>query len=183
MTYLDPSPFQSPVRLYFAYSALIDRPTFERLWLDCASGERVLPEGRVAEVLDMDLALNCPSLEWGGRIPGLVAAKGRRVPGLLFAVDANDWPAIQAAEEHPDRQEIRVRVEIAGIELLATTFSTRPSQVTYLCPVSQKHLDVVVRGALRAGFSGEYVRRLAELPAAELAMRAEQVLSTWSHAP
>jgi hypothetical protein len=171
-----PTESQSPVRLYCSYGPLVDRPAFQRLWEDCSRGRRPVPVGRLADILNADVAFNCPSLQWGGRVAGLVPAKGERVPALLYAIDAEDWPTIELAEEYPDRVPVAVRAEIAGIEMRATAFTTRASQATSLCPISKEAMELMARGAQAEGFPAEYVRRLREAPGAESLLSPELML-------
>jgi hypothetical protein len=168
---------QSPVRLYCAYTSLVDRPTFERLWEDCTASERPLPAGRRVDIVDMDLVFNCPSLAWGGRIAGLVPAEGKRVPALLYAVDAQDWHALELAEEFPDRVPITVKVDMDGVELRAQAFTTRISQSTSMAGVSAQGLAVLIRGAEAAGFPKEYVDRLRNAPNSESLFTADVLLA------
>jgi len=167
---------QSPVRLYCAYTSLVDRPTFARLWEDCTASERPLPEGRRVDIVDMDVVFNCPSLAWGGRIAGLVPAPGKRVPALLYAVDAQDWHALELAEEFPDRVPITVKVDLGGAELRAQAFTTRLSHATTLLTVSQQALDTLIRGAETAGFPPEYIARLRGAPESESLLTPEVLL-------
>lgn len=171
-----PSTANSPVRLYCAYTSLVDRSTFARLWEDCTQSERPLPVGRLAEIVDMDVAFNCPSQTWGGRIAGLVPAKGKRVPALVYAIDAADWHALELAEEFPERVPITVKVEVEGVQLRAQAFTTRISQATSLAPVSRAALDILVRGGEAAGFPADYLARLRAEPESESLLTPELLL-------
>ena len=168
---------QSPVRLYCAYTSLVDRPTFARLWEDVTQSERPLPDGRKVEIVDHDIIFNYPSLAWGGRIAGLVPARGKRVPALLYAVDAQDWHALELAEEFPDRVPITVKVDLGGLELRAQAFTTRISQSTSMSGVSQQALDLLIRGAEAAGFPPEYIERLRRAPETESLFTADVLLA------
>jgi AIG2 family protein len=167
---------QSPVRLYCAYTSLVDRPTFARLWEDCTASARPLPAGRRVDIVDMDVAFNCPSLAWGGRIAGLVPSPGKRVPALLYAVDAQDWHALELAEEFPDRVPITVRIDMDGVELRAQAFTTRISQSTSLTQVSRDALDILIRGAQAADFPAEYIARLKAEPESESLLTPDLLL-------
>jgi hypothetical protein len=158
----------------------VDQPTFSRLWEDCTSSERPLPVGRKAEIVGMDLAFNFPSLAWGGRIPGLVPAADKRVPCLIYAVDAQDWHALELAEEFPDRVPITVRVDLGGFEMRAQAFTTRISQATSMAAVSQTALDILIRGAEAAGFPAEYIARLRAAPQSESLFTPELLLGAAS---
>jgi len=171
-----PGTASSPVRMYCAYTSLVDRPTFERLWGECVKSGRPLPVGRRADILDMDVAFNCPSEAWGGRIAGLVPAPGKRVPALVFAVDVADWHVLEKAEEFPERVPITVRVDLEGLELRAQAFTTRLSQATTLSQVSLSALEMLVRGAEAVGFPPEYVERLRAAPEAESLLTPDLLL-------
>ena len=168
---------QSPVRLYCAYTSLVDRPTFARLWEDCTQSERPLPTGRKVEIVDHDIVFNCPSLAWGGRIAGIVPSKGKRTPALLYAVDAQDWHALELAEEYPDRVPITVKVDMDGVELRAQAFTTRISQSTSMLGVSPQAMAILLRGAEAAGFPTEYLERLRKAPDSESLFTADVLLA------
>jgi hypothetical protein len=155
----------------------VDRPTFARLWEDCTQSERPLPVGRRVDIVDMDLVFNYPSLAWGGRIAGLVPVKGKRVPALVYAIDAQDWHALELAEEFPERVPITVKVDMEGMELRAQAFTTRISQSTSMSGVSKQALDILIRGAEAAGFPAEYIERLRHAPETESLFTADVLLA------
>ena len=165
-----------PVRLYCAYTSLVDQPTFARLWEDCTASARPLPVGRRVDIVDMDLAFNCPSQAWGGRIAGLVPAEGKRVPALLYAVETQDWHALELAEEFPERVPITVRVDMDGVEMRAQAFTTRISQSSSMLGVSQAALDILIRGAEAAGFPADYIARLRAAPDSESLLTPDLLL-------
>jgi hypothetical protein len=155
----------------------VDRPTFARVWEECTQSERPLPVGRKVEIVDHDVIFNCPSLAWGGRIAGIVPTPGKRVPALLYAVDAQDWHALELAEEFPDRVPITVKVDLGGVEMRAQAFTTRISQSTTMLGVSQQALDILIRGAEAAGFPAEYIERLRHEPESESLFTADMLLA------
>ena len=70
-------------KLYFAYSTILDRAAFEE-WRGQHSYDFFeLPEGKLAEALDVDLVYDFPSRWWGGRVAGLKDAPGTSVHGRL----------------------------------------------------------------------------------------------------
>jgi len=153
-------------RLYFAYSTILDRAAFLE-WRDQHSyGFFELPEGRLAEALDVDLVYDFPSRWWGGRVAGLTDAAGRSVFGRLFEIGGKDWPIIQHKEGAVTgmcvEREVRVRVE--GQELKATAFVTSPRRASTEGPVSPRFIEALVRGAKSAGLPAEYIERLARGP-------------------
>src|SRR6478736_44093 len=85
-------------RLYFAYSTILDRAAFEE-WRTQHSYEFFdLPEGRLAQAIDVGLVYDFPSRWWGGRVAGLVDAPGASIFGRVFEISAKDWPVIQHKE-------------------------------------------------------------------------------------
>jgi hypothetical protein len=70
-----------------------------------------LPEGELAEALDVEFVYDVPSAAWNGRVARLVDAPGRRVPGRLRAMPPPTWPRVarmekvlaQATHERPVR--------------------------------------------------------------------------------
>lgn len=159
----EPIPFRYPVKLYFTYSALIDRPTLDRLWLRRTGQPCGLVAGQYAELVDVDVAINCPSDQWGGRIAGLVPAKGHRVPGMLFAVDVRDWPTVRSIEEHPHRLEVRARALLDGVEVHVTTYTTRPERVTRTGSPSRDYLEALCQGVGGTPFAPTWADRLHQL--------------------
>ncbi|NPC86982.1 gamma-glutamylcyclotransferase, partial [Pyxidicoccus fallax] len=55
----------SATRLYFAYSTILDRAAFDEWKQQHGYGFFELPEGRLAEAVDVDLVYDFPSRWWG----------------------------------------------------------------------------------------------------------------------
>ncbi len=155
-----------PPRRYFAYSTVLDRAAFEEWRAQHGYGFFQLPEGLVAEALDVNLVFDFPSRWWGGRVAGLVERPGATIFGHLFEVPGVDWPIVQHKEGFITgmclEREVRVR---AGAEVVeATTFSTRPERASLDGPVSGRFVEALVRGARTAGLPEGYVERLQRAP-------------------
>jgi hypothetical protein len=153
---------QSAARLYFGYSTILDRAAFEE-WRSQHNYEFFqLPQGRLAEALDVDLVYDFPSRWWGGRVAGLTDAPGRSVFGQLFEIPGKDWPIIQHKEGFVTGMCIErpVRVRVEGQELEATAFTTSPRRASTEGPVSQRFIEALLRGAESAGLPSSYVERL-----------------------
>lgn len=149
-------------KLYFAYSTILDRAAFEE-WRAQHSYEFFeLPEGKLAEALDVDLVYDFPSRWWGGRVAGLTDAPGKSVYGRLFEIGGKDWPIIQHKEGAVTSMSVErlVRVRVEGQELQATAFVTSPRRASTEGPISQRFIDALVRGAQSAGLPAEYIERL-----------------------
>jgi len=152
----------APPRRYFAYSTILDRQAFEE-WRGQHGYEFFdLPEGLVAEALDVGLVYDFPSRWWGGRVAGLADEKGASVFGRLYQIAGGDWPIIQHKEGAVTNmcveREVRVR---AGEELVtATAFTTRPERKSFDGPVSSRFVDSLVRGARAAGLPDAWIDRL-----------------------
>jgi hypothetical protein len=149
-------------KLYFAYSTILDRAAFEE-WRAQHSYEFFeLPEGKLAEALDVDLVYDFPSRWWGGRVAGLTDAPGRSVYGRLFEIGGKDWPIIQHKEGAVTSMSVErlVRVRVEGQELQATAFVTSPRRASTEGPISPRFIDALVRGAQSAGLPAEYIERL-----------------------
>jgi hypothetical protein len=151
-------------RLYFGYTTVLDRAAFLE-WRDHHSyGFFDLPEGRVAEAVDVALAYDFPSRWWGGRVAGLVDAPGARVYGLLFTIAEKDWPIVMHKEGAVTGMcvERSLTVRVGDERFEATAFVTNPARASTTGPVSDGFLEALVRGATSAGLPAEYV---ASLPA------------------
>lgn len=152
----------SASRLYFAYSTILDRAAFEE-WRSQHNYEFFqLPEGRLAEALELELVYDFPSRWWGGRVAGLRDAAGQNIFGRLFEIAGKDWPIIQHKEGFVTGMcvERPVRVRVEGQELQATAFTTSPRRASADGPISPRFVEALVRGAQSAGLPPEYVERL-----------------------
>jgi len=152
----------SATRLYFAYSTILDRAAFEE-WRSQHNYEFFqLPEGRLAEALELELVYDFPSRWWGGRVAGLRDAAAKSVFGRLFEIAGKDWPIIQHKEGFVTGMcvERPVRVRVEGQELQATAFTTSPRRASMDGPISPRFVEALVRGAQSAGLPSEYVERL-----------------------
>lgn len=150
-------------RLYFGYSTVLDRAAFEEWRGQHGYDFFSLPEGQLAEGLDLDLVYDFPSRWWGGRVAGLVDRPGTHVWGRLFEVAPRDWPILQHKEGAVTGMSVEreVRVRVGGRELVATAFTTSPRRASSEGPVSARFVEALVRGATSAGLPGDYVERLA----------------------
>ena len=151
-------------RLYFAYSTVLDRAAFEEWRSQHNYSFFNLPEGTVAEAIDVDLVYDFLSRWWGGRVAGLVDRPGASVFGRLIEIPGKDWPIIQHKEGAVTgmciEREVTVRVD--GREQKATAFTTRPQRATQEGPVSGRFVEALVRGAKAAGLPDAYVERIRQ---------------------
>lgn len=151
-------------RRYFAYSTILDRAAFEQWRAEHGYPDFELPEGEVAEALDVELVFDFPSRFWDGRVAGLADQPGASVFGQLYEIAAQDWPVVQHKEGAVSGMciEREVRVRAGGRELVATTFATRPERRSVDGPVSERFVEALERGARSAGLPEEYVARIRE---------------------
>ncbi|NTX36843.1 gamma-glutamylcyclotransferase [Myxococcus sp. CA033] len=149
-------------RLYFAYSTILDRAAFDEWKQQHSYGFFELPEGRLAEAVDVDLVYDFPSRWWGGRVAGLADATGGQVFGRLFEIRGQDWPIVQHKEGFVTGMcvERTVKVLVDGQEVEATAFVTNPRRAAQDGPVSPRFVEALVRGAQAAGLPADYVERL-----------------------
>ena len=150
-------------RLYFAYSTILDRQAFLEWRSQHGYDFFDLPEGRLAEAVDVDLVYDFPSRWWGGRVAGLQDQPGASIHGRLFEIAEKDWPVIQHKEGAVTGMcvERGVRIRADGEELEAIAFTTNPRRASDEGPISERFVDALVRGARSAGLPPEYVERLA----------------------
>lgn len=154
----------SATRLYFAYSTILDRAAFEEWRSQHGYDFFELPEGRLAEALDVELVYDFPSRWWGGRVAGLRDAPGQRLFGRLFEIHGKDWPIIQHKEGFVTSMSVErpVRVRVDGQELEAIAFTTNPRRASSEGPISQRFVEALVRGAESAGLPADYVAKLRQ---------------------
>ncbi|XXF81284.1 gamma-glutamylcyclotransferase [Myxococcaceae bacterium GXIMD 01537] len=151
-------------RLYFAYSTILDRAAFVEWRGQHGYDFFELPEGRLAEALDVDLVYDFPSRWWGGRVAGLQDAQGKRIFGRLFEIRGQDWPIIQHKEGFVTSMSVErpVKVRVDGQEVEATAFTTNPRRVSSEGPISPRFIEALVRGAESAGLPADYIARLGQ---------------------
>ncbi|KFE68706.1 gamma-glutamylcyclotransferase [Hyalangium minutum] len=136
-----------------------------------------LPDGELAEALDVDLLYDAQAAEWGGRVARLVDAPGRKVLGLLRRMPAHTWTVVarlesalaQAAEE----RMVRVRTA-SGATLSARAFTPPAPGQAPQGVVSVAFLEAHARAAERAFLPAAYVERLqAEARIVQTVQRAQ----------
>ncbi|SEK82718.1 AIG2-like family protein [Stigmatella aurantiaca] len=149
-------------RLYFAYSTILDRAAFEEWRSQHSYDFFQLPEGRLAEALDVALVYDFPSRWWGGRVAGLTDQPGKSLFGRLFEIRGQDWPIIQHKEGFVTGMCIErpVRVRVEGQALEATAFTTAPRRASQEGAISPRFVEALVRGAQSAGLPADYIERL-----------------------
>lgn len=152
----------SGARLYFAYSTVLDRAAFLD-WRAQHSYEFFdLPEGQIAEALDVALVYDFPSRWWGGRVAGLADESGKSVWGRVFEISEKDWPVVQHKEGAVTRMcvERSVRVKIGDQEVEAAAFTTNPARASAGGPVSAAFVEALIRGAQTAGLPEAWIKSL-----------------------
>ncbi len=151
-------------RLYFGYSTILDRPSFEEWRAQHGYDFFNLPQGELAEGVDLGLVYDFPSRWWGGRVAGLADAAGQSVFGRLFEIREDDWPIIQHKEGFVTGAcvEREVQVKVGGQVVKATAFTTNPSRASVDGPVSERFVEALVRGAKAAGLPESYVQGLGK---------------------
>jgi cation transport regulator ChaC len=150
-------------RRYFGYGTILDRAAFEE-WRGQHGYESFdLPEGVVAEALDVALVYDFPSRWWAGRVAGLADQPGASVFGRLYEIAGVDWPIIQHKEGAVTNMciEREVRVRAGGEVVTATAFTTRPERASFDGPVSARFVESLVRGARAAGLPASWLDEIA----------------------
>lgn len=155
----------SGVRLYFAYSTVLDREAFEKWRNEHSYQFFQLPAGQLAKAVDVDLVFDFLSRWWGGRVAGLADKKEAVVYGRLFEISAKDWPIIQHKEGVVTGMCIErpIKVLVDGKEVEATAFTTNPGRATLNGEISQNFIQALVRGAQQSGLPEDYITRLRGL--------------------
>lgn len=153
----------APPRRWFAYASVLDRQAFEAWRAEHGYAGFELPEGAVAEALDVDLAYDFPSRWWGGRVAGLVDRPGASVFGRLYTVAGADWPIVMHKEGAITGMcvERTVQVLAGGERIEATAFATNPARASLDGPVSPRFVEALRRGARAAGLPEAWQARLA----------------------
>jgi len=149
-------------RRYFGYGTILDRAAFDE-WRAQHNYEFFsLPEGAVAEALDVALVYDFPSRWWAGRVAGLTDKSGARVFGRLYEIPSVNWPIIQHKEGAVTNMcvEREVRVRVGGEVVTATAFTTRPERASMDGPVSARFVESLVRGAKAAGLPEGWVEEI-----------------------
>lgn len=150
------------LKLYFAYSGVLDRKAFEE-WKDEHSYQFFnLPEGVVACAKDFDLIFDFPSRWWGGRVAGLKATEGSSVYGRLYEIPAVNWPVVQHKEGVVTGMSIEIPIKVMadGKVFEATAFTTSPNRASLQGAVSPRYIEALIDGARQAGLPEEYIAAL-----------------------
>jgi len=153
----------APARRYFGYWTVLDRRAFEEWRAQHGYADFTLPEGAVAEALDVDLVFDFPSRFWAGRVAGLTDRPGASVFGRLYEIRGVDWPIVEHKEGAVTGMSVprTVRVKTAGGEVVeATAFTTRPDRASLEGPVSAAFVEALLRGAQAAGLPADYLDRI-----------------------
>ncbi len=121
-----------------------------------------LPEGEVAAALDVDLLYDVPAPDWGGHVPRLVDAPGRRVMGRVRVMPLESWPQVAKLEEALSlaTSERPVRVRTATGAMLSARAFTPPPTESSPGLVSESYLEALARAAEHAKLPTDYVSRL-----------------------
>ena len=151
-------------RFYFAYSTILDRSAFVEWRSQHGYDFFELPEGKLAEAVDVKLVYDFPSRWWGGRVAGLADAGGQSVHGRLFEIAEKDWPIIQHKEGAVTGMSVerRVTVRADGQTLEAIAFATNPSRASSDGPISERFVEALARGAKSAGLPPQWVAQLGQ---------------------
>jgi gamma-glutamylcyclotransferase len=160
----------APPRLYFAYSTVLDARALADWKGEHGYESFALPDGEVAEALDVELVFDFPSRWWGGRVAGLADTPGATVFGRLFEVRGADWPILEHKEGAVTgmsiEREVRVR-RADGSLATARAFTTNPERARHDGPVSVRFVEALVRGAEQAGLPAPWIERLRSGAGAE----------------
>ncbi len=150
------------VKQYFAYSTVLDRAAFVEWRAQHAYEFFDLPEGRLAEAIDVGLAYDFPSRWWGGRVAGLVDQPGSTVHGRLFEIQAVDWPIISHKEGGVTQMSVEraVKVKVGSEVIDAIAFCTNPVRKSSDGPISPRFVEALVRGATAAGLPAAWIETL-----------------------
>jgi len=152
----------TPTRRYFGYGTILDRDAFLEWRGQHGYDFFQLPEGKLAEALDVGLVYDFPSRWWGGRVAGLADEKGASVFGRIYEIDGADWPIIEHKEGAVTNMcvEREVRARVDGEIVIATAFTTRPERRSGDGPVSSRFVASLVRGARAAGLPDAWIERI-----------------------
>lgn len=152
----------APKRPYFGWSSILDAEAFAE-WKVSHGHDLSLANGRLARLSDHGIAWNLLSRYWGGRVPGIVPAKGREVWGMLWEIRAEDWPILEHKEGAVTGISVPmpVRVETGGALHEAVAFTTNPERATTQGPISGNFRDAWFRGARAAGLPESYLAEAA----------------------
>ncbi|MCP3098845.1 gamma-glutamylcyclotransferase [Myxococcus sp. K15C18031901] len=123
-----------------------------------------LPDGELAEALDVEVVYDVDSATWGGRVARLVDAPGKSLPGLLRRLpSAAQWEAVvrmeAALSESTSTRPVKVRTA-TGATLVAQAFTPPGRTGSGAGTISESFLVTVALAAERAGLSPDHVERL-----------------------
>jgi hypothetical protein len=153
-----------PPRRYFAYSTILDPEAFEVWRREHGYTFFHLPEGELAEALDLQLVFDFPSRWWGGRAAGLADKPGASVHGRLFSIAGEDWPIVRHKEGAVTQMSVErtVRVRSGNETVEALAFTTAPARASTDGPISARFVEAFLRGGRAAGLPAAYLEAIAK---------------------
>jgi len=128
------------VAYYFCYSSALDQESLKIWQTQHGYPEFRLPEGHLTWALDSQAVADFPSRFWGGRVLGIVAAPGQRVPGILFEItDDKDWHVIRHKEGVATGASVEIELSVLWNEqtVVARAFTTHPAKRSTEGPLSE----------------------------------------------
>jgi gamma-glutamylcyclotransferase (GGCT)/AIG2-like uncharacterized protein YtfP len=135
-------------------------------------GHRVV--GR-AVLRDHGLSFRGFGRDWAGAVATIEPAAGSRVHGVVFAITAAHYAALDAYEGYDgpgtasnlyDRIAVEVEME-GGRRVPVETYAMRPGQEPAGAP-STSYRDAIVAGMTHHGVSGEAIAALEAVPCSRL---------------
>jgi len=150
------------VKLYFAYSGVLDQEAFNQWRIEHSYHFFELPIGQLAKAENTDLTFDFPSRWWGGRVAGLIDKLGSSIYGVLFEIPTKNWPVVQHKEGVITGMSIerKIKVLVGGQEIEAIAFTTSPQRSSLEGPISQDYLEALIRGAKQALLPEDYIQSL-----------------------
>ncbi|MBS1983867.1 MAG: gamma-glutamylcyclotransferase [Bdellovibrionales bacterium] len=152
------------MRHYFAYSSALDAEAFDVWKNQHGFSHYTLPAGRLGQALDVELVFDFPSRFWGGRALGLAPAPGKRVEGMLLAIEDAHWGIVQHKEGVVTGSAVELPVQVQLPEsneiIAATAFVTNPTRRSTDGPVSEMFLQAVRRAYQTRGLSAAALQAL-----------------------
>ena len=144
--------------LYFAYGSNMDRSQMRKR----------CPGARFIDVVYLPgyrLAFTRFSPRWGGGVADIVQHPGKKVWGLLYAMNSKVLEKLDRYEDYPHGYD-RIQVEVFNSAVSYTgVWAYRVVQKMDFVPPTTRYYEIIKKAALRHAFPADYLEYLKWIPA------------------
>ena len=149
---------QKSGRKWFAYGLALDGETTAAFKGEGGVKFPPLPAGTEASLEGHAIVFTGSSPRFKGRVATLAPLSGERVQGVLYELDAAQWPAVEAFEKSLGGQARAVKVRVGKELVEATAFVLGASDAP---EIDEGFLAALLRGMASAKLPDGYIKARA----------------------